>query len=42
MDKLIFVVQAKDSEDLGHVAFTKEKLGRFLGVDDSTHTLSRL
>ena len=42
MDELIFIVQGKDSEDLGHVALTKDELGRFLAVHDSTHILSGL
>ena len=37
MDELMFIVQDEDSEDLGHVALTRDELGRFLAVHDGTH-----
>ena len=42
MDELMFIVQDKDSEDLGYVALTKDELGRFLAMHDGTHILSGL
>ena len=38
----MFIVQAKDSEDLGYVAVTKDELERFLAVHDGKHILSGL
>lgn len=38
MDKLSFVVQAKDSKDLGHVSLIRDELVQFFAVRDSTHT----
>ena len=42
MDELMFIVQVKGSDDLGHVALAKDEQGGFLVVHDSTHILSRL
>ena len=38
----MFIIQAKDSEDLGKVVLTKDELEQFLVVHDGTHILSGL